>query len=69
MCNALDTSIGVVVGQKIRKELHNITYASRTLDVAQKLFNYFIDTLMKTYVATQRIATTYHLQTNGQAEV
>ncbi|KAK8998743.1 hypothetical protein V6N11_084126 [Hibiscus sabdariffa] len=39
MCDTLDTSVGVVLGQKIGKELHVITYASRTLDAAQKNYS------------------------------
>ncbi|KAK8593168.1 hypothetical protein V6N12_045253 [Hibiscus sabdariffa] len=36
MCDASDTSVDVVLGQKIGKESHVIAYASRTLDSAQK---------------------------------
>ncbi|KAK8560973.1 hypothetical protein V6N13_026408 [Hibiscus sabdariffa] len=39
MCDASDTSVGVVLGQKIGKEPHVIAYASRTLDAAQKNYS------------------------------
>jgi len=38
MCDASDYTIGVVLGQRIGKNLHVITYASRMLDKAQ--YNY-----------------------------
>ncbi|KAK8984543.1 hypothetical protein V6N11_047764 [Hibiscus sabdariffa] len=39
MCDALDTSVGAVLGQKIGKEPHVIAYASRTLDSAQRNYS------------------------------
>ncbi|KAK8492616.1 hypothetical protein V6N11_030838 [Hibiscus sabdariffa] len=39
MCDASDTSVGAVLGQKISKEPHVIAYASRTLDSAQKNYS------------------------------
>ncbi|KAK9046030.1 hypothetical protein V6N11_051932 [Hibiscus sabdariffa] len=39
MCDALDTSVGVVLGQKIGKEPHIIAYTSRTLDSAQRNYS------------------------------
>ncbi|GMI83712.1 hypothetical protein HRI_002040500 [Hibiscus trionum] len=33
MCDALDTSVGTVLGQQIGKEPHVIKYTSRTLDL------------------------------------
>jgi hypothetical protein len=35
MCDASDYMVGVVFGQRIRKNLHVIAYASRMLDGAQ----------------------------------
>ncbi|KAK8990900.1 hypothetical protein V6N11_028856 [Hibiscus sabdariffa] len=129
MCDASDSSVGAVLGQKIGKEPHVIAYASKTLDIAQRNYsttekelyaiifaldkfrsylldapiqeefpeehlflaqgvipwfgtpraiisdqgthfiNRIIEALMKKYGVTQRIATAYHPQTNGQAEV
>ncbi|KAK8511445.1 hypothetical protein V6N12_038048 [Hibiscus sabdariffa] len=39
MCDASDTSVGAVLGQKICKEPHVIAYASRTLDSAQRNYS------------------------------
>ncbi|KAK8593995.1 hypothetical protein V6N12_046066 [Hibiscus sabdariffa] len=39
MCDASDTSVGAVLGQKIGKEPHVIAYASRTLDSAQRNYS------------------------------
>ncbi|KAK8708641.1 hypothetical protein V6N13_059679 [Hibiscus sabdariffa] len=39
MCDASDTSVGTVLGQKAGKEPHVIAYASRTLDSAQKNYS------------------------------
>ncbi|KAK8508033.1 hypothetical protein V6N11_073541 [Hibiscus sabdariffa] len=39
MCDASDTSMGAVLGQKIGKEPHVNAYASRTLDSAQKNYS------------------------------
>ncbi|KAK9017028.1 hypothetical protein V6N11_079515 [Hibiscus sabdariffa] len=39
MCDASDTTVGAVLGQKIGKEPHVIAYASRTLDSAQKNYS------------------------------
>ncbi|XP_027357496.1 uncharacterized protein LOC113866898 [Abrus precatorius] len=36
MCDALNFTVGVVLGQKVEKQPHVIVYASRTLDKAQK---------------------------------
>ncbi|KAK8345973.1 hypothetical protein V6Z11_A07G185800 [Gossypium hirsutum] len=36
MCDASDHSIGAVIGQRIEKEPHVISYASKTLDAAQR---------------------------------
>jgi len=35
MCDASDYAVGAVLGQKIGKNLHVITYTSRMLDEAQ----------------------------------
>ncbi|KAK8621977.1 hypothetical protein V6N13_097605 [Hibiscus sabdariffa] len=39
MCDASDTSVGAVLGQKIGKEPHVIAYASLTLDSAQRNYS------------------------------
>ncbi|KAK8662489.1 hypothetical protein V6N13_092062 [Hibiscus sabdariffa] len=39
LCDVSDTSVGVVLGQKIGKEPHVVAYASRTLDAAQKNYS------------------------------
>ncbi|KAK8675169.1 hypothetical protein V6N13_033239 [Hibiscus sabdariffa] len=39
MCDASDTSVGAVLGQKIEKEPHVIAYASQTLDSAQRNYS------------------------------
>ncbi|KAK8991105.1 hypothetical protein V6N11_062129 [Hibiscus sabdariffa] len=39
MCDASDTGVGTVLGQKIGKEPHVIAYASRTLDSAQRNYS------------------------------
>ncbi|KAK8521400.1 hypothetical protein V6N12_005307 [Hibiscus sabdariffa] len=39
MCDASDSSVGAVLGQKIGKEPHVIAYASKTLDTAQRNYS------------------------------
>ncbi|RDX75125.1 Retrovirus-related Pol polyprotein, partial [Mucuna pruriens] len=35
MCNVSNFTLGAVLGQRVKKKLHVITYASRTMDLAQ----------------------------------
>jgi len=39
MCDASDYMVGAVFGQRIRKNLHVIAYASRILDAMQLPYN------------------------------
>ncbi|KAK8535534.1 hypothetical protein V6N12_057050 [Hibiscus sabdariffa] len=63
MCDALETSVGVVLGQKIGKEPHVIAYASRTLDSAQRNYSTTEKELLPIVIALEKFHS-YLLGTN-----
>ncbi|KAK8996733.1 hypothetical protein V6N11_020232 [Hibiscus sabdariffa] len=63
MCDASDTSIGTVLGQKIGKEPHVIAYASRTLDSAQRNYSTTEKELLAIIFALEKFCS-YLLGTN-----
>ncbi|KAK8712690.1 hypothetical protein V6N13_147920 [Hibiscus sabdariffa] len=63
MCDASDTSVGAVLGQKIGKEPHVISYASRTLDSTQRNYSTTKKELLAIVFALEKFCS-YLLGTN-----
>ncbi|XP_057758269.1 uncharacterized protein LOC130978949 [Arachis stenosperma] len=64
MCDTSNYAVGVALAQRDGKDPFIIAYASKTLDAAQRLTG-----LLKKHGTVHKVATAYHPQTNGQAEV
>ncbi|XP_075515566.1 uncharacterized protein LOC142550213 [Primulina tabacum] len=78
MCDASDTVVGDVLGQRKNKVFHTIYHASMTLDEAQlnyetnekKLLGVLLfEKNLGKYGVTHKISTIYYPQTSGQVEV
>ncbi|KAK9033724.1 hypothetical protein V6N11_049909 [Hibiscus sabdariffa] len=63
MCDASNTSVGVVLGQKVDKEPHVIAYASCTLDSAQRNYSITEKELLAIVFALEKFRS-YLLGTN-----
>ncbi|XP_072058152.1 uncharacterized protein [Arachis hypogaea] len=63
MCDTSNYAVGAALAQREGKDPYIIAYASKSLDGAHS------NCLMKKHGIIHKVATAYHPQTNGQAEV